>query len=133
VRFYWTHIWKSHAYRSGTVAERRFIEIRFSLGRTIRAKRRQLRLTQAELAERIGAAQSTISSLERGVGHAALDIAVRALIGLDANDDEVAAAFNAGAREDIQRLRKRASERYYPRVVPGISSTKSAPYAREGV
>jgi len=48
------------------------------LGETVRRLRRSVGLTQAELAERVGAARMTISRLEQG-GSVSVDTALRAL------------------------------------------------------
>ncbi|MGQ0816030.1 MAG: helix-turn-helix domain-containing protein [Gemmatimonadota bacterium] len=91
------------------------IEIRFSVARAVKARRRALRVTQKTLAQRITVAQATVSRVERASNRVSLDIAVRSLIVLGCTDAEIAAAFNAEENAGIQLLRRRARERCYPK------------------
>lgn len=118
MRLWWNHLWKSHAYRRGTVAERREIELRFCVARALKAKRRALHITQNQLAERLGVAQSTISRVERASNRVTLDIALRGFFALGFTDEEISAVFNAGANRGVQILRQRAAERLFPRARP---------------
>ena len=111
MRLIWTNIFKSYAYRRARADERLLIEIRFSLARTLRAKRRALKITQAQLAKRIGAAPATLSRIELAEPDVAMDNFVRAMIALGASSAEIAAAFDADSREDVQRLRRRTGPR----------------------
>ena len=115
MRFFYTHILTSRAYQKSTAAGRRMIELRFTVAKAVRVKRRQRRLTQAQLAELIKVSRPMISKIEQARGHAALDVAVHALLALGCTDDEIAAAFNPGLDPGIQRLRERAARRLYPR------------------
>jgi len=107
MRFNWTYILHRHSWRKGTSDERRFIEIKYALARTLRAKRRARGFTQARLAKRIGAAQQTISKVERASAHVTIDYFVRAMIALGATDAEIAAAFNAESDNGLKQLRDR--------------------------
>lgn len=111
MKFRWTHLYRSPGYRRARADARLLIEIRFSLARTLRAKRRKLKLTQAELARRIGAAPATISRLELASPRVAMDNFVRAMIALGAETAEIAAAFDADGRADVQMLRRRVGPR----------------------
>jgi transcriptional regulator with XRE-family HTH domain len=103
----WTFIFRRRAWRKGTSAQRREIEIRYVLARRLRAKRRRARITQRELAQRIGSAQPTISKLERASLHVTMDLFVRAMIALDATDAEIAEAFNASTDGSVFILRRK--------------------------
>ena len=114
MRLYWMHLWRSPYYRRGTADERRLIEIRFTLARTVERTRTRAGLTQRQLAQRLGVAQATISRAERASNSVSLDVAVRALIHLGCTDEEVAAAINAGENAGIRALRRSASARLAP-------------------
>jgi transcriptional regulator with XRE-family HTH domain len=118
MRLWWNHIWKSQAYRRGSAAERREIEIRFRVARVLKQKRRSLRVTQHALAKRMGMAQSTLSRVERASNRVSLDVAIRSLIALDCSDAEIASAFNAGDDHIIAMLRRRANDVGYPVARP---------------
>jgi transcriptional regulator with XRE-family HTH domain len=105
VRLYWTHLLKRRDWRFGTSSERRELEIRYCLAHRLRLHRRRRRVTQKQLAEMIGAAQPTISKIERASPRATIEIFIRAMLALGANDVEIAVAFNAGVDVGIQRLR----------------------------
>lgn len=53
-----------------------------ALGRALRDKRRQLGLTQAQLAELTGVGQPSLSSVERGVSNVSLTTLLRLLAAL---------------------------------------------------
>ena len=111
MRFIWAHIFRWRSYRYARADERLLIEIRFALARTLREKRRKLRVTQAQLARKIGAAPATISRIELASPRVAMDNFVRAMVGLGANTAEIAAAFDVDGRADIQMLRRRIGSR----------------------
>lgn len=54
-----------------------------SLGIMIRARRKELRLSQQELGQRIGVHQVTLSAIERGSARARLDTLLRVLSALE--------------------------------------------------
>lgn len=127
MRINWTYILHRYSWRKGTASERRFIEIQFSLARTLRAKRRSRLLTQVQLAKRMGIAQQTISKVERASRHVTIDCFVRAMIALDATDAEIAAAFNAENDRGVQQLRARGRlHALKPRPERGSSEPPSA-------
>ena len=115
MRLYWNHLWCSRAYRLGSRVERQLLEIRFSLAHALKSRRRKCGVSQCQLAELMGAAQSTVSRMERPLRRVSLDQIVFALCALGADDAEIAAAFNAGRRADVQKLRQRASLPFYSR------------------
>lgn len=94
-------------WRDGTTAVRRELEIRYVLGAKLRARRRAAGLTQARLAAMLGVAPSTICKLERFSLHVSIDVFVRAMIRLGADDLEIGLSFLATAHVGVQRLRER--------------------------
>ncbi|MBI38630.1 MAG: transcriptional regulator [Leptospiraceae bacterium] len=62
---------------------RRVITSIESLGTMIRARRKELRMSQEELGQRIGVHQVTLSAIERGSARARLDTLLRVLSALD--------------------------------------------------
>ena len=109
MRLYWTHVWRSPHYQHADAEERRLIEIRFALAHKVHRTRRQQKVTQRQLAQRLGVAQSSISRVERASNRVSLDIAVRALIHLGCSDAEIAAGFNVADEPGVQCLRRRAA------------------------
>jgi transcriptional regulator with XRE-family HTH domain len=76
--------------------EAALVEIRLALSRTLR-QRREPRMTQAELAVRIGSSQPRIARAEGGDRSVSLDLLVRALLATGATAQEIGAALSAGA------------------------------------
>ena len=119
MQLYWHNVVNSSRYRYNTAMGRRMMEIRFSIAKAVRAKRRALRLTQGELAVRVGSDQSKVSAVECGRAYVSLDIAVRLLVHMNATDEEIANAFNAGAHDGVRKIRERAQLRCYPKPFGG--------------
>ncbi len=130
MRLWWNHIWKSRAYRCATARGRRMIEIRYCVARAVKARRRQLQLTQAALARRIGCSRNTVSKMERASNRVALDIGVECLLELGCSDDELAAIFNPLSNQGIVTLRRRAAERAFPKPAAAESPVEHRFYAR---
>ncbi len=122
MKFFWTHVFRSRRYQRGTAAERRMIELRYSLAHALRKHRRGARITQQKLAQMIGSEQATISRLERASLRVTLDYAIYAFIALDMSDTDIGDAINASLRGDIQTLRKRMNRRLAQRAAPGFRS-----------
>jgi transcriptional regulator with XRE-family HTH domain len=118
MRLWWNHVWKSRAYRFGSAAERREIELRLRVARALKAKRRAKRVTQKALGEKLGIAQSTLSRVERASNRVSLDVAIRSLLALGCSDEEITSAFNPLADPIIVMLRRRAADKGYPKPRP---------------
>jgi transcriptional regulator with XRE-family HTH domain len=114
MRIRWLRFANSSRYWSGTRLERRLIELQITAAIAVRSKRRQRRLTQKQLASRLGTTQARISRLECAKAGISIDLYVRAMINLGATDDELAAALNPGGCRPVQQLRQRASLRFFP-------------------
>jgi ribosome-binding protein aMBF1 (putative translation factor) len=65
-----------------TDAERRLVELRVNLSRTVRRLREQQRLTQKQLAEKLKSSQSRVAKIERGAADVSLDLLFRGLFAL---------------------------------------------------
>lgn len=66
------------------------IEIKLALARSIRSRRRLLKLTQSELARLIDSSQSRVAKMESADFSVSLDLLVRVLLVLGASRKEVA-------------------------------------------
>ena len=72
-----------------TSEESALVEMRLALSRKLKARRSE-RMTQAELALRIGSSQPRIAMAENGARSISLDLLVRALLATGANRKEIA-------------------------------------------
>ena len=73
------------------------LEIKLSLADALRARRTKLRLTQAQLAERLGTSQSRVAKMEAGDRSVSIDLLVHALIGLGATRRDLARVLGKAA------------------------------------
>jgi DNA-binding XRE family transcriptional regulator len=78
--------------------EAQFIEIKVALARLLRATRTRRRITQFELAERIGSSQSRVAKLEAGDSTVSVDLLVWSLLAAGANPKELAKAVSTKRR-----------------------------------
>jgi DNA-binding XRE family transcriptional regulator len=78
--------------------ESRFLEIKLALARLLRATRTRRRLTQVELAERIGSSQSRVAKIEAGDPTVSVDLLVRSLLAAGAKPEELARAVGTKRR-----------------------------------
>lgn len=102
-----SHMWRGRRWKTGSFREHRELELRMTVGRAVRRLRRERAVTQAELANWMNCATSTISKLELARPGVTFDIAIRALFALDAADDQVASAFNVTSHPMIDWIRHR--------------------------
>jgi len=66
------------------------IEMKLSLGRSLKQLRQQKRLSQTELAQRIDSSQSRVAKMEAGDPSVSLDLQIKALLTLGASRKELA-------------------------------------------
>ena len=134
MRLYWNHVWRSQAYRQATADERRLIDLRFSLSRTLHRLRTDAGINQVELARRIGVAQATVSRAERASNCVSLDITVRCLIALGCTDSEIAKAFDVSRDPRVQKLRAAARRPLYStaRKRPGAEPRSEHRFLKKG-
>ncbi len=92
-------------WKDGTVAEflgltpeeSALIEIKLALSRRLR-ERRQKRMTQAQLAEKLQSSQSRIAKAEIGDGSVSIELLVRAMLATGATPKEIGRAIADGQR-----------------------------------
>jgi DNA-binding XRE family transcriptional regulator len=72
--------------------EAQFLEIKVALARLLRATRTRRRLTQVELAARIGSSQSRVAKIEAGDPTVSVDLLVRSLLAAGASPEDLASA-----------------------------------------
>ena len=72
--------------------ESQYVEIKVALARLLRTTRSRRRLTQFELAKRIGSSQSRVAKLEAGDPSVSVDLLVRSLLAVGAKPSELARA-----------------------------------------
>lgn len=72
-----------------TPEESALVALRLSLADQVRRRRMQMRLSQAELARRIGSSQSRIAKLEAAEPNVSFDLLFRALFATGANMRDV--------------------------------------------
>jgi DNA-binding XRE family transcriptional regulator len=78
-----------------TDQEAALVGVKLSLIDALRKSRQKHRLTQSDLAQRIGSSQSRIAKIEAGDPTVSLDLIVRALIATGATQQEIRQAFTS--------------------------------------
>ncbi len=81
-----------------TPAEDALIELKLALGRDVKARRTRQRLTQAEMARRLGSSQSRVAKMEAGDPSVSLDLVVRSLFAMGATPKELAKTITTKPR-----------------------------------
>ncbi len=81
-----------------TPAEEALIELKVALSRSVKARRTRQRLTQAEMARRLGSSQSRVAKMEAGDPSVSLDLLVRSLFAMGATPKELAKAITTRPR-----------------------------------
>ena len=79
-------------------AEVQFVEVKLALARLLRKLRTGLRLTQMELAERLGSSQSRVAKLEAGDPSVSVDLLVRSALAAGATRKDLAQALSSKRR-----------------------------------
>jgi ribosome-binding protein aMBF1 (putative translation factor) len=74
--------------------EAAYVELRFRLATTSRTQRQKKRLSQSELAKRIGSSQSRVAKMEAGDPSVSLDLLIRSLLALGATSRDLARAIS---------------------------------------
>ncbi len=73
--------------------EETFVEIRLRLVHALRLRRRLRKLSQVELANRLGSSQSRVAKMEAGDQSVSIDLLLRGLLALGATSRDVAKVF----------------------------------------
>ena len=79
-------------------AEVQFVEVKLALARLLRKLRTGRRLTQMELAERLGSSQSRVAKLEAGDPSVSVDLLVRSALAAGATKKDLAEALSSKRR-----------------------------------
>ena len=77
--------------------EAAYVELRLRLAGSLRKRRRKEKLTQNELARRIGSSQSRVAKMENGDPSVSLDLLIRSLLALGATNRDLAKAFSSAS------------------------------------
>jgi predicted XRE-type DNA-binding protein len=77
--------------------ERAFIETKLALALAVRDRRKRRRLSQTELARRLGSSQSRVAKMEAADASVSLDLLVRSLLSLGATQADIAKVIRKGA------------------------------------
>jgi predicted XRE-type DNA-binding protein len=76
-------------------AEAALIDVKLALGRAVKAKRTQRRMSQADVAARVRSSQSRVAKMESGDASVSIDLLVRTLLALGASRKELARSLSA--------------------------------------
>lgn len=79
-------------------AEETLVELKLSLGDTLRQRRAQKRISQTAFARLLGSSQSRVAKMEAGDSSVSFDLQIRALLSLGATRKELAKAMIHGSR-----------------------------------
>lgn len=75
--------------------EAALVEVKLSLVDALKKSRQKRRLSQVDLAHRMGSSQSRIAKIEAGDSSVSLDLIVRALIAAGATQQDIRKAFTS--------------------------------------
>ena len=78
--------------------EAALVELKLSLASALKQARQKRRLSQVDLAERMGSSQSRVAKLEAGDPSVTIDLMVRAILATGATRRELQRAFTVGEK-----------------------------------
>lgn len=81
-----------------TQEEAAFIEMKLALSESVRRRRQARRLTQTQLAKRLGSSQSRVAKIEAADPSVSIDLLVRSLLAMGASRAEVARIISRKTR-----------------------------------
>lgn len=81
-----------------TADERRFVDVKLALADGLRRRRERLKLTQTDLAERLGSSQSRVAKMEAAHRTVSTDLLLKSLFRLGANPTDIARLLTGKAR-----------------------------------
>jgi ribosome-binding protein aMBF1 (putative translation factor) len=81
-----------------TKEEAAFVEMKLALADGVKRRRQAKRLTQLQLAQRIGSSQSRVAKIESADPTVSIDLLVRTLLAMGASRAEVARVISRGSR-----------------------------------
>ncbi len=76
-----------------TPQENVYLEIKLALAKALQERRKELRLTQVQMAQLLKSGQSRVAKMEKGEASVSLDLMVRSLCALDVSRAAVARAI----------------------------------------
>lgn len=76
-----------------TPQESVYLEIKLALAKALQERRRELRLTQSQMAQLLKSGQSRVAKMEKGEASVSIDLMVRSLCALDVSRSAVAKAI----------------------------------------
>ena len=80
-------------------AEAAYVELKLSLSQALRRSRSTRKLTQTELAKRLGSSQSRVAKMEAGDPTVSADLLLRSLLALGATSKDIASSLTAQRRK----------------------------------
>lgn len=81
-----------------TKEEAAFVEMKFALADSVRKRRQARRLTQTQLAKKLGSSQSRVAKMEAADSSVSIDLLMRALLEMGASRAEVARVLTKRVR-----------------------------------
>ena len=81
-----------------TQEEAAFVEMKLALAESVRRRRQARRLTQTQLAKKLGSSQSRVAKIEAADPSVSIDLLVRSLLAMGASRAEVARIIGRRAR-----------------------------------
>lgn len=93
---------EAKGYRVGTVneflglsdEEAAYIELKLALGLALAKRRKENKITQTQLAKKLGSSQSRIAKMEKGDPTVSLDLLVKSLLSMGATKENIAKALS---------------------------------------
>lgn len=81
-----------------TKEEAAFVEMKLALADSVRRRRQERRLTQTQLAKKLGSSQSRVAKMEAADSSVSIDLLMRALLEMGASRAEVARVLTKRVR-----------------------------------
>ena len=76
-----------------TKEESEYIELKLALSHALAERRKQSKLTQAQLAKMLKSSQSRVAKMEKGDPSVSVDLLVKSLLAMGANKESIAKAI----------------------------------------
>jgi DNA-binding XRE family transcriptional regulator len=100
---------EAHGWRVGSVdeflglskEEVAYIELKLALSEHLKKRRKQMKLTQVELATRLKSSQSRVAKIEAGDPSVSLDLLVRSLLALGTSQTDLAKMISSPERKAV--------------------------------
>jgi len=92
------HVGTAQEFLGLTQEEAAFVEMKLALSESVRRRRQARRLTQTQLAKKLGSSQSRVAKIEAADPSVSIDLLVRSLLAMGASRAEVARIISRRAR-----------------------------------